>query len=96
MLRCLIISPAGRAVSDFETIDELFTALVDSIKAHSSLYLEGRILHRDFSENNIIITDPKKADGLTCTLIDVDLAKGVGSGRSGARHQTGIGSFDAE
>ena len=74
----------------------LFTALVDSIKAHSSLYLEGRILHRDFSENNIIITDPKKADGLTCTLIDVDLAKGVGSGRSGARHQTGIGSFDAE
>lgn len=26
----------------------------------------------------------------------LDLAKGVGSGRSGARHQTGIGSFDAE
>lgn len=93
LLGCLAISPAGRALSDFNTIEELLTALRDSIKAHSSLYLKGQILHRDISEHNIIITDPKKANGLTGMLIDVDLAKAVGSGRTGARHQTGTMEF---
>lgn len=71
------------------------TALHDAIKAHKSLYIKGGILHRDISENNIIITDPKKADGFTGMLIDLDLAKIVGSGRSGARHQTGTMQFMA-
>jgi serine/threonine protein kinase len=52
-------------------------------------------LHRDISENNIIITDPKEADGFTGMLIDEDLAKEIGSGRSGARHQTGTMEFMA-
>lgn len=92
---CLAISPAGRAINDFSTIEELLTALSDSIKGHRSLYLKGKILHRDISENNIIITDPEKADGFTGMLIDMDLAKEVGSGRSGARHQTGTMQFMA-
>jgi serine/threonine protein kinase len=92
---CLAISPAGGAISKFESIPQLLTALHDAIKAHRSLYLEGKILHRDISENNIIITDPKKADGFTGTLIDADLAKEVGGGRTGARHQTGTMQFMA-
>jgi serine/threonine protein kinase len=52
-------------------------------------------LHRDISENNIFITDPKEADGFTGMLIDEDLAKEIGSGRSGARHQTGTMEFMA-
>ncbi|MCJ1251832.1 hypothetical protein MMC30_009070 [Trapelia coarctata] len=92
---CLAISPAGRAISEFDSILELLTALRDAIKAHKSLYIQGGILHRDISENNIIITDPKKADGFTGMLIDLDLAKIVGSGRSGARHQTGTMQFIA-
>ena len=95
LLGCLVITPAGRAISDFKSIEELLTALRDSIKAHSSLYLKGKILHRDISENNIIITDPEKANGFTGMLIDMDLAKEVGSGRSGARHQTGTMEFMA-
>lgn len=93
LLGCLAISPAGPALSDFRTIEELLTALRDSIKAHSSLYFKGKIPHRDISENKIIITDPKKANGFTGMLIDVDLAKEVGSGRTGARHQTGTMEF---
>lgn len=93
LLRCLAISPAGRALSDFKTIEELLTALRDSIKAHSSLFFKGKILHPDISENNIIITNPMKANGLTGMLIDLDLAKKVGSGRSGAKHQTGTMEF---
>lgn len=93
LLRCLVISPAGRALCDFRSIKELLTAIRDSIKAHSSLYLKGRILHRDISENNIIITDPKKANGFTGMLIDLDLAKENGSDQTGARHQTGTMEF---
>lgn len=92
---CLVISPAGRTIRNFRSIPELLEALRDAIKAHRSLYTKGKILHRDISENNIIITDPKEADGFTGMLIDGDLAKEIGSGRSGARHQTGTMEFMA-
>jgi len=103
---CLAIAPAGRALSEFtqrpqstnsvpSAIRELLTALRDAIKAHRSLYLKGNILHRDVSENNIIITNPDETGGFTGMLIDLDLAKVLGSGRSGARHQTGTMEFMA-
>ena len=95
IFRCLVISPAGRGIRDFQSTKELLEALRDAIKAHRSLYLVGNILHRDISENNIIITDPKKADGFTGMLIDLDLAKKMNSGRGGARHQTGTMEFMA-
>ncbi|EDN09008.1 predicted protein [Histoplasma mississippiense (nom. inval.)] len=85
VLRCLVISPPGRLIYRYESPLELLKALRDAIKAHRSLYLDGNILHRDISENNIIITDPDKADGHS----------EVGSGRSGARHQTGTMEFMA-
>ena len=92
---CLVISPDGRAIRDFRSILELLETLRDAIRAHRSLYTKGKILHRDISENNIIITDPKEADGFTGMLIDEDLAKEIGSGRSAARHQTGTMEFMA-
>ncbi|OJD26365.1 hypothetical protein ACJ73_02250 [Blastomyces percursus] len=51
--------------------------------------------HRDISENNIIITDPEITDGYSGMLIDLDLAKELGSGGTGARHQTGTMEFMA-
>ncbi|PHH74487.1 hypothetical protein CDD82_4907 [Ophiocordyceps australis] len=57
IFRCLVVSPAGRAIYKYSTHLELLEALRDAIKAHRSLHLEGNILHRDISENNIIITD---------------------------------------
>ncbi len=95
LLSCLVISPAGQALSKFDSVSELLTALRDTIKAHRSLYIQGKSLHRDISEGNIIITDPKKADGFTGMLIDLELAKKVDSGRSDARHQTGTMEFMA-
>ncbi|KAL2359355.1 hypothetical protein RJZ56_007796 [Blastomyces dermatitidis] len=95
VLRCLMISPAGRLIYDYKSPLELLMTLRDAIKAHRSLYLDGNILHRDISENNIIITNPGKTDGHSGMLIDLDLAKEVGSGRSGARHQTGTMEFMA-
>jgi len=102
IFRCLVVYPAGRAIHDFDrsvpslpAIKELLEALHDAIKAHRSLYLVGNILHRDISENNIIMTDPEKADGFKGMLIDLDLAKEVDIGRSGARHRTGTMEFMA-
>ncbi|RMZ90674.1 hypothetical protein DV736_g2093, partial [Chaetothyriales sp. CBS 134916] len=94
VFRCLIVSPAGRAIHNYESPLELLEALRDAIKAHESLYCKGNILHRDISENNIIITDPK-TDGFKGMLIDLDLAKELGSGRSSARCRTGTMEFMA-
>ncbi|ODA78142.1 hypothetical protein RJ55_06746 [Drechmeria coniospora] len=74
--RVLAISPAGRSISQFKSVAELPEGLRDAIKVHRSLYMDGKILHRDISENNIIITDPVKSDGFKGMLIDFGLAKG--------------------
>ncbi|KAI3331263.1 serine/threonine-protein kinase Sgk2 [Ustulina deusta] len=92
---CLVISPAGRVISDFRTIKELLGAVRDAIRGHQSLYETGNILHRDISSNNIIITKPEMAGGFNGMLIDLDLAKVRDSGPSGARHQTGTMQFMA-
>ncbi|KAK7229650.1 hypothetical protein V2G26_001820 [Clonostachys chloroleuca] len=92
---CLVISPAGRVISDFKSIKELLEAMRDAIQAHQSLYKAGNILHRDISSNNIIITEPDTADGFRGMLIDLDLAKVRDSSPSGARHQTGTMQFMA-
>ncbi|KAI1311662.1 serine/threonine-protein kinase Sgk2 [Xylaria venustula] len=92
---CLVISPAGRVISDFRTVNELLAAIRDAVKAHQLLYKTGNILHRDISSNNIIITKLDTADGFNGMLIDFDLAKIKDSGPSGARHQTGTMQFMA-
>jgi hypothetical protein len=92
---CLVISPPGRAIHEFASVEELLEACRDFIKGHRSLYCEGRILHRDISENNLIITDTKQEGDPRGTLIDLDLAKGLDGGPSGARHRTGTMEFMA-
>ncbi|KJZ70169.1 hypothetical protein HIM_10429 [Hirsutella minnesotensis 3608] len=92
---CLVVSPAGRVISDFGSIKELLEAMRDAIRAHQSLYVRGNILHRDISSNNIIITKPEMADGYKGMLIDLDLAKVADTGPSGARHRTGTMQFMA-
>lgn len=103
---CLAIAPVGRGLSEFtqrpestksvlSAIRELLNTLRDAIKAHRSLYLKGNILHWDISENNIIIANPEETCGFAGMLIDLDLAKVLGSGRSGARHQIGTMEFMA-
>ena len=99
ILTCLAISPAGRPLKNFNTVPELLRAFRDAIKAHRSLFLDGKILHRDISENNIIITDPKEADGFSGMLIDMDLATKVRDDgtneRSEAQQMTGTLQFMA-
>ncbi|EEH20721.2 hypothetical protein PABG_02952 [Paracoccidioides brasiliensis Pb03] len=89
------ISPAGRPIYKYESPMELLMVLHNAIKTHGSLYLDGNILHWDISKNNIIITSSKKADGHMGMLIDLNLAKEVGSECSSAQHQTSTTEYMA-
>ena len=92
---CLVISPPGRAIHEFASTEELLEACRDIVKAHRSLHYDGKILHRDISENNFIITDAEREADPKGMLIDLDLAKELDSGPSGARHRTGTMEFMA-
>ncbi|KAF8847550.1 hypothetical protein BDZ45DRAFT_779741 [Acephala macrosclerotiorum] len=74
----LVVSPAG----------ELLEALRDAIAGHRSLLENGKILYRDISENNIIITKPAAEGAPKRRLIDPDLAKELDSVPSGASHRS--------
>ena len=89
---CLAVSPVGRPLDKYKNVKELLCCFRDAIEAHQSLFIDGKILHRDISLNNIIITDPK-ADGFSGMLIDLDLATSIDvngkNERSGAQKMTG-------
>jgi len=62
---------------------------------HQSLVKDGEILHRDVSINNIMITDKQCEGKPKGFLIDLDLAKVIGSEGSGSVHRTGTMEFMA-
>ncbi|XMA19891.1 hypothetical protein WAI453_012682 [Rhynchosporium graminicola] len=92
---CLVTSPAGRPLHKYQSVRELLEALRDAIQGHRSLLEDGKILHRDISENNIIITENPAEGTPKGRLIDLDLAKELDSMPSGARHRTGTMQFMA-
>ncbi|KAH8732082.1 hypothetical protein GQ44DRAFT_273164 [Phaeosphaeriaceae sp. PMI808] len=99
ILTCIVISPAGRPLRDYRSPKEFLVGMRDAIKAHKALFMDGRILHRDISENNIILTDPEKNNGFSGMLIDLDLAVAVRENgqneQTEARHMTGTLEFMA-
>ncbi|KAL5318088.1 hypothetical protein ACEPPN_015192 [Leptodophora sp. 'Broadleaf-Isolate-01'] len=92
---CLVVSPAGRPLHAYASVRELLEALRDAIAGHKSLLEDGKILHRDISENNIIITESASDGDPKGRLIDLDLAKELDSVPSGASHRTGTMQFMA-
>jgi serine/threonine protein kinase len=92
---CLVTLLAGRPLHEYQSVKELLEALRDAIRGHRSLLRDGKILHRDISENNIIITELPAEDALKGRLIDLDLAKELNSMPSKARHRTGTMQFMA-
>ncbi|SZF05420.1 unnamed protein product [Blumeria hordei] len=66
--------PFGRAIDEDTTPLELICGLRDAIMSHKLLLMDSKILHRNISTNNILLTDPKLNDGCCGVLIDLDLA----------------------
>lgn len=84
LLSCTIVSPVGRSLHRFETVQELLKVLSDAIKSHRSLYLDGEILHQDVCPGNIIIVTSSDTQGETTdpkgVLIDLDSARELSAG----------------
>ncbi|KAK5077426.1 hypothetical protein LTR70_010266 [Exophiala xenobiotica] len=78
MLTCLAIAPPGRPLQEFANVREALKAFRDAINAHWELY-ERKILHRDVSYGNMILTDPDQNDRCSGMLIDYDLAVQIGA-----------------
>ncbi|KAG8169405.1 hypothetical protein KVR01_000150 [Diaporthe batatas] len=76
---CTVVTPQGRTLHNYETILEVLLALRDAVKAHRSIYQNGKILHRDINPSNIIIPsyDPNtdRDHAARGVLIDFDMAK---------------------
>jgi serine/threonine protein kinase len=71
---CVVTSPFARDLEDYDSIEELMKCLRDVIAGHYYLYHDGKILHRDISLGNIMITNnyrdnPRAPCGI---LIDLD------------------------
>lgn len=78
-LTCTVVTPQGRSLHNYQSIPEVLFTLRDAVRAHRSLYQDGRILHRDINPSNIIIPsygpDTNATDAARGVLIDFDMAK---------------------
>lgn len=73
-LSCVATTPLGRPMSKFNSIQELLEVFSDLVKALRSLYVDGRMLHRDVAIKNAVITSQYGADSPKGVLIDFDQA----------------------
>ena len=56
----------------------MLAGIRDAVRAHESLFLEKKILHRDVSLHNVILTDPEQTNGRSGLLIDLELSVELG------------------
>ncbi|KAA8894915.1 hypothetical protein FN846DRAFT_971968 [Sphaerosporella brunnea] len=88
----LLSGPVGRPLLHFGTYTNLLLSFKQAIEAHRHMYTQHRVLHRDVSNNNILL-NPSGPGGF---LIDFDLAIFTDRTRvTGASHRTGTFDFMA-
>ncbi|CAD6501117.1 BgTH12-01371 [Blumeria graminis f. sp. triticale] len=87
-------SPYGRSLHKVESPLELVTVLRDAIKAHWSLMTKAKILHRDISANNIIMTGTEACKDWKGYVIDLDLAVLLTDGKSQEKRQAMTGTME--
>ncbi|KAI0267779.1 hypothetical protein BC834DRAFT_822120, partial [Gloeopeniophorella convolvens] len=88
----LVLNTVGKPLNHFKSTRQLCEAIRDAIVAHSVAYKEAKILHRDVSVGNILITD----SGGKGILIDWDLSKKLSinaQGRPRCMARTGTWQF---
>ncbi|CAD6501123.1 BgTH12-01377 [Blumeria graminis f. sp. triticale] len=86
--------PYGRSLHEVESPLELVTVLRDAIKAHWSLMTDAKILHRDISANNIIMTGSEACKDWKGYVIDLDLAVLLTDGKSQEKRQAMTGTME--
>ncbi|OAA52962.1 Protein kinase-like domain protein [Cordyceps fumosorosea ARSEF 2679] len=87
-----VLSPLGRRLFTFQTREELLQSVRDAIKGHRSLLQDAQILHRDVSEDKIVIVDDISENSPKGILIDLDSALDLEAGPN-RRQITGTRAF---
>ncbi|KAH7884221.1 hypothetical protein F5I97DRAFT_1968348 [Phlebopus sp. FC_14] len=83
----IVLGVIGRSLATFRSTKELTQAVLHALEAHRAAHDLVRILHRDISSGNIILTD----DG--GVLIDWDLCKPLAEDKQRRRDRTGTWQF---
>ncbi|KIJ04883.1 hypothetical protein PAXINDRAFT_103981 [Paxillus involutus ATCC 200175] len=84
----LVLDVVGRPLTSFKCTKELVRGILGAMTAHWFAYNIVKVLHRDISPGNIILT--KDGEGL---LIDWELAKKVDENVARRRERTGTWQF---
>ncbi|KAF8495191.1 hypothetical protein F5888DRAFT_1907941 [Russula emetica] len=84
----LVLETLGQPLNTFKSTRQLCEAIRDAIVAHTAAYKRARILHRDISSANILITD--SGSGM---LIDWDLSKEIKEGSVKPRQHSRTGTW---
>lgn len=82
ILMCLIFSPIGQPLSTFRDKAELLSVLRDAVQTHRALLQQGNILHRDISDENILIPETTRSGMLIDFDVAMDLSKDAPTGNS--------------
>ncbi|KAJ2074961.1 hypothetical protein GGI09_008690 [Coemansia sp. S100] len=70
--RRIVMSQIGQRLHTLESVDEFITVVCDVMRCHNAIFKYCQILHRDISDNNILVI---KQDGIARgLLIDFDCA----------------------
>ncbi|KAJ2255355.1 hypothetical protein GGI13_001662 [Coemansia sp. RSA 455] len=70
--RRIVMSQIGQRLHTLESVDEFITVVCDVMRCHNAIFEHCQILHRDISDNNILVI---KQDGIARgLLIDFDCA----------------------
>ncbi|KAH7884228.1 hypothetical protein F5I97DRAFT_1957019 [Phlebopus sp. FC_14] len=83
----IVLGVVGRSLTTFRSTKELTQAVLHALEAHRAAHDLVRILHRDISSGNIILTE----DG--GVLIDWDLCKPLAEDKQRRRDRTGTWQF---
>ncbi|CAD6501133.1 BgTH12-01387 [Blumeria graminis f. sp. triticale] len=90
----MAITPFGRSLHEVESPLELATVLRNAIKAHWSLMTDAKILHRDISANNIIMTGSVSCKDWKGFVIDLYLVVLLTDGKSQEKRQAMTGTME--
>ncbi|KAJ2799500.1 hypothetical protein H4R20_004416 [Coemansia guatemalensis] len=99
--RRIVMTPIGFHIHHAQTQEELIIVLADAMRCHSSVHNHCGILHRDISENNILMVGGDKDAPVQGLLIDFDYSipldpenAGRRPGRSGTLPYMSIGNIE--
>ncbi|KAI0667138.1 hypothetical protein C8Q78DRAFT_389290 [Trametes maxima] len=74
ILHRIVIGTTGRPIWMYETEEQLLDGLISALEAHKFLW-DQKILHRDISAGNILLSDHPKEVGAAGFITDLDIAR---------------------